>query len=233
MKNTIIKIERELFIEMELNCLGYNLDSFYDYYAIYINTKKDISHKIVYSLFPVGGKVYLSQLNYSIISRIVNTVLYSILDNNFNMFEDTVIDRKGFEYSKLMRNDMSILVLEDKNVYEQNINKIAKLFKVYYSEFALPFFSGIHSLEDINNNILEKEDWKNWSDFIFGKTYFKAMIILKIVGNDEGYEKFIKMYIPRIEEGIKAGREDLKQYFEDVKKLDQYLEGGAYKDLLN
>ncbi|MDP5200893.1 hypothetical protein [Flavobacterium sp. DG2-3] len=40
------------------------------------------------------------------------------------------------------------------------------------------------------------------------------------------------MYIPRIEEGIKKGGEDLKTYLADVKKLNSYLERKAYKDLL-
>ncbi|MFK7031011.1 hypothetical protein [Flavobacterium oreochromis] len=58
------------------------------------------------------------------------------------------------------------------------------------------------------------------------------MIILKLVGNEKGYNEFTTMYISRIEEAIKNGRDDLQVYLNDVIKLDQYLQSNLHKGLV-
>ena len=226
----IRKVQEKISYQMRLDSSGFHLSSFDDYYAIFLKPKNNISDKMVFSLFPIDGGVLLSQLNHSIISSQVNAIM-SFLDSAFNQLEDTLIDRRGFYDSQKIREDISVLVLNQKEIKEDNILMVGNIFKKYYSKHAIPFFSEIKSLEDINNKVLDKEEWQNWSDYIFGKTYLKAMVILKLVNNEKGYNEFIQMYIPRIEEGIKNGREDLKTYLADVKKLNSYLKRSAYKDL--
>ncbi|MFK7004818.1 hypothetical protein BWK63_12760 [Flavobacterium covae] len=231
MNNKIEEIQHKISYLMGITSLGFELNSFEDYFAIFLKPKNGISYKIVFSLFPVNDRVFFSQLNYSVISLNVNSLM-SFLDKGFNLLEDTLIDRKGFHNSQKIREDINILVLHNTEIIENNILVVGDIFKKYYSNYSLPFFSEFQSLQDINDKILEKEKWQDWSNYIFGKTYFKAMIILKLAGNEKGYQEFTAMYISRIEEGIKNGRDDLQQYLDDVIRLHHYLESGAYKNLL-
>ncbi|ANO47840.1 hypothetical protein Pf1_02386 [Flavobacterium columnare] len=125
------------------------------------------------------------------------------------------------------------IVFADSIIKEKELERVVAETDSFINRYYIPFFSEFLSLQDINDKILEKEKWQDWSNYIFGKTYFKAMIILKLTGNEKGYQEFTTMYISRIEEGIKNGRDDLQPYLDDVIRLHQYLESGAYKNLLN
>ncbi|MFK7004816.1 MULTISPECIES: hypothetical protein [Flavobacterium] len=124
------------------------------------------------------------------------------------------------------------IVFADSIIKEKELERVVAETDSFINKYYIPFFSEFQSLQDINDKILEKEKWQDWSNYIFGKTYFKAMIILKLTGNEKGYQEFTAMYISRIEEGIKNGRDDLQPYLDDVIRLHQYLESGAYKNLL-
>ncbi|MET3047432.1 hypothetical protein [Flavobacterium covae] len=124
------------------------------------------------------------------------------------------------------------IVFADSIIKEKELERVVAETDSFINKYYIPFFSEFQSLQDINDKILEKEKWQDWSNYIFGKTYFKAMIILKLTGNEKGYQEFTTMYISRIEEGIKNGRDDLQPYLDDVIRLHQYLESGAYKNLL-
>ncbi len=123
------------------------------------------------------------------------------------------------------------IVYADNTIMKHELESVIEDTNNFINVYYIPFFSEIQSLQDINDKILMKEQWQNWSNYIFGKTYFKTMIIMKLVGNEKGYNEFTRMYISRIEESVKNGRDDLQSFLDDVIRLYQYLESGAYKDL--
>jgi hypothetical protein len=177
MNKLIKQIQNDISYQMELTSLGFELNSFEDSFSIFLKPKNDIFNKIVFSLFPVEGRAFFSQLNYSMISPQVNSVM-SFLDSGFNLLEDTLIDREGFYESQKIRENINVLVLSQKEIIEDNILVIGNLFKKYYSSHALPFFSNFKSLQDINDKILEKEEFSNYYKYIFGETGAKVLIIL-------------------------------------------------------
>lgn len=170
----------------------------------------------------------------------VETILYNALNNSIvsnhltthSFYINNQFTISNVSIPSITTDTHHTIIYENGEIKQKEFEKVMMEINNFVCDHFFPFFNEIQTLEDINNKILDKEDWKDWSNYIFGKAYFKAMIILKVVGNEEGYEKFTNMYIPRIEEGIKSRREDLKEYLADIKKLDQYLESGVYKDLL-
>ncbi|MFK7031010.1 hypothetical protein [Flavobacterium oreochromis] len=112
MSKIIEQIQHKISYQTGITSLGFEINSFEDYFAIFLKPQNDISYKIVFSLFPVNNRVFFSQLNYSVISLNVNSVM-SFLDKGFNLLEDTLIDREGFYDSQKIREDINILVLND------------------------------------------------------------------------------------------------------------------------
>ncbi|OXA73356.1 hypothetical protein [Flavobacterium columnare] len=61
MNNKIEQIQHKISYLMGITSLGFELNSFEDYFAIFLKPKNDISYKIVFSLFPVNDRVFFTR----------------------------------------------------------------------------------------------------------------------------------------------------------------------------
>ncbi|MFK7033399.1 hypothetical protein [Flavobacterium oreochromis] len=241
MKEQINELNEKLTQTVSFSSYGFSLyaKDEIDFAYKYHRKENEVIDKITYSFEKDkwGEKFSLSSIGFGIVIPIVNTILgniefekkFYLPDDEYTVNQIPDYDKKNDYYSDLIDR---INIIENKNINSQVFEHVKIEFVNQLNETVLPFFFQIKSLQDINDKILEKEQWQNWSNYIFGKTYFKAMIILKLVGNEKRYNEFTTMYISRIEEAIKNGRDDLQAYLNDVIKLDQYLQSNVHKDLV-
>jgi hypothetical protein len=159
------------------------------------------------------------------------------LDNkqpNYNLFEPTIIelpdfDKKGtgnyYDISKL-------LFVKNKIVDEKIFKESLALFKEQLATTVLPFFDKIQTLQQVNDEILEKYDWLEWSNYISGQTMFKALIIMKLCNNAAKYRDFSLFYKERINNAIQEGKIEYQDLFNTLVALLDYLDSGKYLEVI-
>jgi len=121
----------------------------------------------------------------------------------------------------------------NKELLINNIVRIAKECNSFIKQHHFSFFENFSTLQDINDKIIEKQEWSEWNKIFLENTYFKAIIIMKLCNNHNKYNEFTTMYKLRISDAIyKRERDDLIPYYEILIKLMDYLESGKYKELI-
>jgi hypothetical protein len=218
--------------------LSFKEIEFFDYHSILQKTDKDFDYRIQYSIFPSkDGSSSIGAFSFGIISNSVNSILKKIqgiiAENNqsiiFNANDYTLYDREGKQNGWELEKEISYSTIIIKRVLiEENLHNSTKLFRKYIDNFILPFFSKITLLQQINDEIIEKYEWLEWSKFISGQVFFKAIIIMKLCKNEKIYNEFTEMYSKRIFEAIKKGEKDLQSYYDFLMVLIAYLDSGEY-----
>jgi len=122
-------------------------------------------------------------------------------------------------------------VFENGQMVLSNITEAVSNMNAYIQKHHLTFFDNFLTIQDLNDKILEKYDWTNWSKYFFKEPFFKAIIIMKLCNNNKKYDEFTKMYKTRIYNAIQNGRDDLLTYYENLIKVIEYLESGKYKEV--
>lgn len=121
---------------------------------------------------------------------------------------------------------------KDKKLQIDNILEGIKQAQIFIKEHHLSYFNQFSTIQDVNDNILEKYNWIDWSDYFFKDAYFKAIIIMKLCNNNKKYSEFTSMYKSRIFNAIQDGNNHLIPFYENLLKIMIFLDSGEYKELI-
>jgi hypothetical protein len=220
--------------------LGFREISFTDCHSILLRQDKERILRIEYTIFPFGGKSHFGHIRYSIIFPIINDILANLLFKNNYSSDIYVLDDEPTIYEnqeefikgeKDRKEISSYLIIDEKQVIEDNLLKVCKLSKRFIENYTLPFLDRNISLQEINNEIIEKYDFFEWGKFINGlggTAIFKAIIIMKVCQNEKKYKEFTEIYSNRIYEAIKNGETQYQSYYDFLIDLIRYLDSGEY-----
>ncbi|MFK7033397.1 hypothetical protein [Flavobacterium oreochromis] len=128
------------------------------------------------------------------------------------------------------------IVYADNTIMKHELERVIIETDGFINEYYIPFFSEFQSLQDINDKILDKEEFANYHKYIFGETGAKVLIIMKLC-NSNKYQEYKKWSDNIIAKQIADPMyEDYKDILINqqaiMDKLYNYLESGAYKNLL-
>lgn len=180
-----------------------------------------------------GDDLELNTISPRIIFEPVNKILMNIQNNEANYFylaDPTIIKIPNFdlEEGKYVEKSRNLLFVKNRVVNEQIFEEALEVFQEQLTSNVLPFFDKIQTLQQVNDEILEKYDWLEWSNYISGQTYFKALVILKLCNNGTKYAEFSSLYKLRIESAIKEGHTEYQDFYNCLIELCDYLESGKY-----
>jgi hypothetical protein len=202
--------------------------------------KREISKKIDivsygFSKDKWGDDMFLHPINSYIVFEEVNKILLDVKNDNssFYLHEPLIVELPNFD-KKNTENyyDISrLLFIKNRTLDEQLFDKALNIFKEQLETSVLPFFDRIQTLQQINDEILEKYEWIDWNNYISGQTYFKALIILKLCNNDNKYNEFKEFYKERIDKAIKEGHVEHRDYYTFLIQLLDYLESDRYLEI--
>ncbi|ANO47844.1 hypothetical protein Pf1_02390 [Flavobacterium columnare] len=245
MKKQIKELNHNLTQNVNFSSYGFSLyeEDEVDFAYKYQRKENDKIDKITYSFEKDKWreKSSLSSIGFGIVFPIINTIIENIeFEEKFYSPKDeyTVIqipnyDKKVDYYSNLIG---STSIIENKEINFQHYEYVKSEFINQLKENVLPFFSKFQSLQDINDKILEKEEFSNYYKYIFGETGAKVLIIMKLC-NSNKYQEYKKWSDNIIAKQIADPMyEDYKDILINqqatMDKLYNYLESGAYKNLL-
>jgi hypothetical protein len=235
MKKIYHILNSKIQVNLKLEESGFQVKSFDDYYSIYFKKNKEVIDTLCYSFYPVSKSACFSMISYGIILPQINRVLKQVI-SNFYEYEYTLIDRAGSQLSQDLQKSIILEIVTNEEINETNLVNSCKLFNVYLDEYAYPFFNSITTLQQINDNILEKYDWKEWYKYISGLNgvhYLKSIIIMKLCNNEKGYKEFTEMYSQLVLDAINNGRTEVQDLYNTWKELLEYLESGKYLEIDN
>jgi hypothetical protein len=207
-----------------------------------IRLKNDKIDKIIYSFSKDkwGDDLILHTISASIIFDSVNAILWNVLNEERYLpenHENTIIRFPCFdqESDKYVQQIRDLVFVEKRIVNEIIFNKALGVFKEQLETSVLPFFDKIQTLQEINDEILEKCDWKEWYKYIsglHGVHYFKSIIILKLCNNEKRYNEFTEMYSNLVLDAINNGRTELKELYHNLMVLINYLNNDTHLEIV-
>ncbi|MET3047437.1 hypothetical protein [Flavobacterium covae] len=136
----------------------------------------------------------------------------------------------------IITDTLHTIVYADNTIMKNELERVVTETDSFINKYYIPFFSEFQSLQDINDKILEKEEFSNYYKYIFGETGAKVLIIMKLC-NSNKYQEYKKWSDNIIAKQIADPMyEDYKDILINqqatMDKLYNYLESGAYKNLL-
>lgn len=184
--------------------------------------KEDIASYVSFkSVEKILDAIFPNSRTYGSFSDSLEFLLYC--ENTLaNVMKPAINSPNDLTFEKVYENGQMVL---------GNIAEAVSNMNAYIEKYHFTFFDDFLTIQDLNDKILEKYDWKDWSTYFFKKPFFKAIIIMKLCNNNKKYDEFTKMYKTRIYNGIQSGRDDLLPYYEDLIKVIEYLESGKYKEV--
>jgi hypothetical protein len=179
-------------------------------------------------LLPIRLFIVFQQIN-KILIRIDKSNLY-----NFFLLEPTIIQfpKYNLEKDKYNYQQRDLLFVKNRVVNEQVLEKALIIFKEQLDTTVLPFFDKIQTLQDVNDEILEKVDWMEWSNYISGQATFKALIIMKLCDSEKKYQEFSQFYKERISNAIQEGKTEYQDLYNTLVELLNYLDKGKYLEVI-
>jgi hypothetical protein len=154
-------------------------------------------------------------------------------DNHFNNAYEFILYRK-----ETLTNKMGPVISADKitkellyknnKLYPEKVEEAVNNINISIKEHHLPFFNEFVCIKDLNDKIIEKYDWLDWSNFLFKDSYLKAIIIMKLSDNDKQYKSFTTMYKARIYNSIQEGNTALINSYERFIKVMEFLDSGKH-----
>jgi hypothetical protein len=180
---------------------------------------------------------FLSSITYKITFPIVNKILINMTNDNivFNLNEETIfaVPNIGMqEYTDYHYKQQKLIYIQDGIFNEQIFEEALILFREQLESTVLPFFDKIQTLQQVNDEILEKVDWMEWSHYISGQTIFKALIIMKLCGNKVRYNEFSAFYKDRIKNAIQKGHAEYQNLYNTLIELLNYLDSDKYLEII-
>jgi hypothetical protein len=243
MENIILDLKERLTSQINFKDFGFILFSYSEFdfgYEYHRSTKYKIDTlKYGFYIDKYEDYSFLSSISYKITFPIINEILLKIFEDkvhlqNFSLNDETIfaIPEIGMqEYTDYHYKQQKLLFIENRIIDEQIFEEALTLFKEQLSMNVLPFFDKIQTLQQINDEILEKYDWMEWSNYISGQTIFKALIIMKLCKNESKYIEFSRSYKEKIYKAISEGHSEYQNLYETLIILLEYLESGKYLEL--
>lgn len=207
-----------------------------------IREKNDKIDKIIYSFSKDkwGDDLKLNSISTHIVFEKVNTILFTILrDERYlpQWHDDTILRLPNFdlEVDKYIQQIRDLLFVKNRVVNDQIFEEALTGFQEQLKTSVLPFFDKIQTLQDVNDEILEKMNWMEWHKYISGLNgvhYFKSIIILKLCNNEKKYKEFTEMYSQLILDAINNGRTEVQELYNTLIELLDYLDSGKYLEVI-
>ncbi|HAA15100.1 MAG TPA: hypothetical protein DCE41_26760 [Cytophagales bacterium] len=97
-----------------------------------------------------------------------------------------------------------------------------KIFS-HIRDFILPFFDEYHSLQAVNDKIINEVQQNEYSNFIPGKTNFKVLIILRMAQNPK-YEEFRDWALKAYQKGVELDAATYQKEYDTLVRLTNYLD---------
>jgi hypothetical protein len=182
-------------------------------------------------------EMFLHPINSFIVFEKLNKILLSVDKSNlFNCYllEPTLIELPNFD-KKNTKNYYDIAKLQfikDRIFNEQIFEEALALFQEQLKSTALPFFDKIQTLQQVNDEILEKYEQREWTKYIFKETMFKALIIMKLCNNTDKYYEVSKSHKEIIANAIQEGHTQYQERYDTLIKLLDFLESGKYLEVI-
>ncbi|OWP87141.1 hypothetical protein BWK60_05265 [Flavobacterium covae] len=176
--------------------------------------------------------------------RELDSILYTVLEGRIiskdtpthSYYINHPITINEFLAPNITTDTQHTIVFADSIIKEKELERVVAETDSFINKYYIPFFSEFQSLQDINDKILEKEEFSNYYKYIFGETGAKVLIIMKLC-NSNKYQEYKKWSDNIIAKQIADPMyEDYKDILINqqatMDKLYNYLESGAYKNLL-
>lgn len=184
-----------------------------------------------------GDDLGFNLISTRIIFESVNKILMSVPNKgsyNFYLSDPTIIRLPNFdlEVDKYVPRFRNLLFVKDRVVNEQVFEESLELFQEQLQTTVLPFFDKIQTLQQVNDEILEKVDWNTYNKYISGEAGAKVLIIMKLCNNPryEAYKKRSdKLIVEQLNDPKYAQYVDILQNQQIIMdEVYNYLESGKY-----
>ncbi len=227
MKKIFIEANKKIQDLVGFKDLGFKEVLFDDYHTTLLKSNGLITYKIFYSIYPFNAQSNITHIRYEVYFNMINQILLKIVPD-FNSYDYIFCDNESWQKASSISLGFNKHIIEKEVLNEAFLIEVCKLFKINYETYGVPFFDKIQTLQQVNDEILEKHDWMEWSNYISGQTYFKALVILKLCNNGTKYAEFSSLYKLRIESAIKEGHTEYQDFYNCLIELCNYLESGKY-----
>lgn len=220
------------WLSSHFNHLGFNI-GFYDEMGNSFNFTKlenDLCYYIRLSHYIKGNRLTLNARIYScIVSKNVNAILNKIVKTEGEL-EDTLLTYPNYDKNI---GEASLGQLEKLYINSEEEFEVAwKIIAVHIERYIIPFFEKVPNLQAINDNIINKTSYREYSTYIKGETNFKVFIIMKLCNNPE-YENFREKLIGVYNKAIEIDAVKYRSDYEAFLQLLDYLDSGKYIEVLN
>lgn len=236
MNEIISGLNKRLTKLVKFEQLGFNLYSFHennDYCEYqYHRSFKDKLDVLKYGVYLDDNKIFLT------IGAIKSSITFPVVNNILSKVS-TVNDETLQAVPEIGINEYTEYFYKLKNIYISCKTLDDLSFRLSYTLFqeqlettVLPFFDKIQTLQQVNDEILEKVDWLEWSNYISGQATFKALIIMKLCNNEKKYQEFSQFYKERISNAIQEGKTEYQDLYNTLVELLNYLDSGKYLEVI-
>lgn len=243
MKKTVIELNKQLQNLFDFQSLGFQKKEEDNTFYIY-SYERNFDNKIDYLSYSFTkdkwkSDLQLMKLNASIVFPEVNHILKEIVKeskiqefrylSNIDLSEPTLID---FPLKSLFSNDYSeqlskSFIVKNKNYDKNSFELSVNIIKEQFYNTILPFFSNIQTLQQVNDEILEKVDMNTYHKYISGETGAKVLIIMKLCNNSK-YEDYKERFDKLISEQL--NNPNYAQYI-DILQSQQIIMNEVYYSL--
>lgn len=239
-KQYISKFNQQLLDVVNFEQLGFQVfenDKFFYGWKLkkYINDKTDII-SYGFSKDKRGYDVFLHPIRSFIVFEAVNKILLNINNQSYNFYlnDPTIIQIPGFDKkdTEYYDNISKLSFVCDRVILEEIYKEALELFKEQLETTVLPFFDKIQTLQQVNDEILEKYEPREWTKYISGETMFKALIILKLCNNEVKYQEASQSHKQIIANAIQEGHIQYQERYNTLLELLDYLNSGNYLEVI-
>lgn len=239
MNARMLSLNKRILNTIKLEQRGFKLtnsnDKDFDYeYRRYSGGKVDVLN---YGLYLDDSRTFcaVNVIRYRIIFPVVNNIISAatgkVITEETVYATPTIGMEKYTEYLYKLRDKP----IPYKIFNEVSFNEALDVFQEQLETIVLPFFDKIQTLQQVNDEILEKVDWNIYNKYISGETGAKVLIIMKLCNNPryEAYkERSDKLIAEQLNDPNYAQYTDIlhnQQIIMD--EVFNYLESGKYLEI--
>lgn len=184
-----------------------------------------------------GDELFLIPIRATIVFEKINRILLNIDKSHlydFYLLEPTITQFPNFNLEKDKYNyqQRDLLFVKNGIVNGQIFEEALVVFQEHLEKNVLPFFDKIQTLQQINDEILEKYEQREWTKYIIGETMFKSLIIMKLCNNTAKYNEVRQSHKEIITNAIQEGHTQYQERYNTLVELLDYLESGKYLEVI-
>lgn len=183
-----------------------------------------------------GDDMFLHPINSFIVFNEINKILINMSNHSYNFYlhDPTILEFPSFDKKNTENyyNIAKLLFIKNKIVNEEIFEDALEIFQEQLTTNVLPFFDKIKTLQQVNDEILEKYEVREWTKYISGETMFKALIILKLCNNITKYNQVSQSHKEIIANAIREGQIQYQERYNTLVELLDYLDSGKYLEII-